>query len=448
MQQKDNSTRILEALQLVTFCILIFLVPSNLFLKFAENHAYVHGLLSDYLLPKLYASDIVICTLFGWWGIEVFLHRRQYNWRTLQQPLLITAVSLIVLGAIQVFSARPISSLWFWFKLIEMTFLISWCFSHRWVFTHKASYWALTSMLIFQSCLGLLQFTTQHSIFSSYLYLGEPRLSQSAGIVRDTFFYQEKILPYGTTAHPNILAGVLVIGLIIVFKGGNFSQRKTQAFFLITSCLILTTLFLTKSWSAWLAGGVSIVFLLKERWRFFIDHHIKTLAVVMGIVFVVSPLGITAIGKMTQSPSVHRRVLLNQVAINIWQNHPIMGTGLNTFTSVMEEYLPRIRYRQNGELVDQINTEPSGARFIQPAHHVGLLLLAEIGILGWGLILLNLVVWRRFAVKNQLQSDHLLLALLPFLPLLTLDHYLWTQQTGQLLFVIGCHWVGYNLRES
>src|SRR5689334_2459990 len=39
---------------------ILFLVPSNLFFKFWTESAYVHGLLVDYLIPKLYASDLLI----------------------------------------------------------------------------------------------------------------------------------------------------------------------------------------------------------------------------------------------------------------------------------------------------------------------------------------------------------------------------------------------------
>ena len=52
------------------FGLIIFLIPSNLFFKVLESSAYVNGLLIDYLIPKLYLSDLVIFALFSWWVID------------------------------------------------------------------------------------------------------------------------------------------------------------------------------------------------------------------------------------------------------------------------------------------------------------------------------------------------------------------------------------------
>lgn len=57
--------------QSLLFPLLVFLVPTNLFLKFLVDRAYVGGILVDYLLPKLYLSDIFVFLLIISWCIEL-----------------------------------------------------------------------------------------------------------------------------------------------------------------------------------------------------------------------------------------------------------------------------------------------------------------------------------------------------------------------------------------
>ncbi len=64
--------------------------------------------------------------------------------------------------------------------------------------------------------------------------------------------------------------------------------------------------------------------------------------------------------------SLARRAWLNHAALQIFIQQPLVGTGLNLFTTQIKSTLP------SQELV----------RFAQPAHHLGLLWLAETGFRG------------------------------------------------------------------
>src|SRR5579859_6736082 len=94
----------------------IFLIPSNLFLKFGVNTSYVHGLLVDYLLPKLYASDLPILLLLVLWAKEIWQKKK---WPKLKKPSVETVIlvcCIVLLFGRQFFTAKPIAAIWFFAK--------------------------------------------------------------------------------------------------------------------------------------------------------------------------------------------------------------------------------------------------------------------------------------------------------------------------------------------
>jgi len=122
--------------------------------------------------------------------------------------------------------------------------------------------------------------------------------------------------------------------------------------------------------------------------------------------------------------SVVRRITLNNIAISLWQQSPVVGIGLGNFLVALPQ----------SAAGRQIN-------FLQPVHNIYLLLLSETGLLG--LCLFITAIWLR--VKNmirhihvrQLSSTHIFF--LSFCGVLIagfVDHYPLTLQQGQLWFVV------------
>ncbi len=93
--------------------------------------------------------------------------------------------------------------------------------------------------------------------------------------------------------------------------------------------------------------------------------------------------------------------------------HPLTGVGLLSFTRQLESIAP------STEIV----------RFIQPVHTVLLLWLAETGVIGAVAVLF--LLWALGRHTNRLPV--LWLALLP---IMALDHYFLTIQTGMFLLVV------------
>jgi len=330
---------------------------------------------------------------------------------------------------------KPLAAFWFLEKIVEMVLLTAFLATHRQFFKDKLMIAALMVMVTMQSVIGLGQFIKQSSFFPSYTWLGESRLEHRAGLARGSFENMERVLPYGTTSHPNVLGAVLAIGLLALWTGVRSSSEHTRTRNTIytgaASILPLITLYLTQSWSAWLAlaGGVGAIWLhamlLKhkhsELWGKAILAGVLTTAVVTP--FLLHELAQT----FPNNTSFTRRDSLNQIAFRIWQQKPIFGVGLNQFSAEIENTTP------TGEVV----------RFIQPAHHVGLLILAEMGIAG--AVFAVAFLHALYAPLSGTQRKKLW-ATLPciaviFLPMAVLDHFLWTQQIGQLALMIGGVWI-------
>ena len=185
----------MNRIQTWLFAVLIFLWPSNLFFKFAEENGYVHGLLVDYLLPKIHVSDLLIASLLLCWVIELIHQFRHHQLQWSQKHILFCGLNLVALAALTVMqlqSSHVASSLWFLVKVVEFELLALWLIQHRQFFNKKIISFALAVMIAFQSLVGITQFTIQSSVFPEYAWLGETRLDKRAGLARESSNIRKK----------------------------------------------------------------------------------------------------------------------------------------------------------------------------------------------------------------------------------------------------------------
>jgi len=422
--------------------IIIFLVPSNLFLKFFVDGAYVNGLLVDYLIPKLYLSDIFILLILIIWFLQSTSRQIKTNLNT---KTVITASLIFIFVSYQFLTAKPLASLWYFLKLAEMGLFALFLTKHKKLLITNHILAVLLASLLFQSSLAIYQFFAQTS-FANYLFLGETNLNNYIGLAKGVFNGVEKILPYGSTAHPNILAGFLVIYLALATKLIS-KHKKISSIYYLVSAFSLYALYLTQSVSAWIALGIGMLifcFCHSECNRgipFEIVKFVKSITtykkvnnskrdpstngrgdrvvilIIAITVFMLSPILINQLAiKYPQNNSLTRRDNLNMAAKQMFLANPIFGVGLNNFTARVEEYLP----------------ETETTRFVQPVHHLGLLVLSEMGLLGISIIILAIYF---FSQQKQYLISDIRYPIFILLPLATLDHYLLTNQTGLLLLV-------------
>lgn len=406
----------------ILLSLLIFTIPLNLFLKLGESSAYVDGLLIDYLIPKLYLSDIVLLALLLNW-LRLGLQKKSFNLKKITTLLKkqcwgIIFISLLVIR--QAFGSYAWNGLWFALQLAESGLLLWFLLKNSYLLKTQITRISILITLAFQFLLALYQLIAQQPLLP-YQFLGEPRFAPYYQLSRHIFFGQEKILPYAATAHPNVLAGLGVMFCLIIWNSGwpklTKTQRKIIQILSLVICLGLIGL--TQSLSAFLTLGLGL--LLNS-----LSLNLKQLKKYLLIVLILTPIAISLMRPVfNHYPSLERRAILNQAAVKLWTQQPLVGTGLNQFTTQLKNIT---RYQDLGN-------------FIQPAHHVLLLWLAESGLLGIGII-----VWIWQQIKNQ-DKKKILQALLILSPILALDHYLYSLQTGRLMLALWLAWFLTNFNQ-
>lgn len=426
---------------LILLSVWIFTAPMNLFYKMLPNYGFVGGLQIDYLIPKLSIQDVVaIMTVCYWFLIQRLKFFDKTHVFTKHKHSIFFSLSLLALWVMrQFFTPFPISAIWFLISLsvriLAFLVLFQEC---KALLTHNRrviSAWLTCSLIftgVFQSTLGLYQFFSQKELLG-FLFFGEPSLSKTLAVSRFDWSWLDgmfgtalglRISPYGTTPHPNILAGFLSLSLLfilyVLLKNKISSLIKCL---IILSCLpIVACLLFTQSLTALLSlligiSGMVISTAIQS------SKKIRFLWLCLSIAISSLMLTTMSFALLETTPvnslSFIRREYLQDAAIHMVIQAPVFGVGINQFTGIVENFL------NNQETV----------RFVQPVHQWFLLFLAENGLFGVALVLLFLLV----CFRSSSVSIGLLPFALAFIPLLSFDHYLYSLIVGQsigLLFVL------------
>jgi len=417
----------------------VFLIPTNLSYHWISKEAYVRGLLVDYLIPKLYLSDIPVLMLLLLWLVSrtkklVAGWKRQFTvtehifstvklWLIQYGWLLIIAVILLWRS---VDSERPMAAIWLWLKLVQWGLFFWWLKSHLLRLTGKVAALVVTPLtvsLFFQSVVAMVQFVSQRSV-GGYWLLGETRLDFSSFVAKSEWLGNLRIIPYGTTPHPNVLGGFLTVGMMMLWltTGLHRKNRPYQKMSIVVSCFLsLVALFITQAVSAWMALVLGVFLIgyfstsskqvgkvLRKKWL------LLTVSVGMVMVWALTKL---------PSSSVERRVELVKIAGRMFLANPAFGIGLNQFSGQLEKF----------------GTVAAVTRFVQPVHNIYLLWIVETGLVGLISVgILFYFLWQQ-TTHYALRTTHLkfMIPLLMLSVIGLVDHYPLTLQQGQLLLILG-----------
>lgn len=425
-----------QILENLLLALILFLAPAHFFFGLSESAAFVNGLRVDYLIPKLFAVDIaiVLFLLIKATHIKPIEALKRLG-RGYKKHLILHSLALLLgLGILaNTVVLSPVGGGWYAAELVLLLlFMISLFYQRR-----SQNSWQLAAFAAaaaFQAGIGIAQFIRQQSVFG-YQLLGEPNLSQLIGFSKVVIQGRELVLPYGTTPHPNILGGFLaiyVIGMWSLLLRRPKAGKLAKFLVAIVSIFSIIGLILTFSASAWLIfilGGSLLLLSYFKKIPSIIPKKQTLLTLLIAAAVVAAPIIIAlAAWQIPGQDSLTRRDYLGRAALAMLTDNPVAGVGLNSFTVRLE------RYSSQREVV----------RFIQPAHHVGLLWLAETGIAG--LLLFAISAWLIF--KSKLWPQILLGAAI-LLPAIVLDHYLLSMHQGILLSIVLMGIIAPNLlRES
>lgn len=393
--------------------LIAFFAPAHFFLKGDVAWAVINGLPVDYLFPKLYAADVLILLLL----LSAKLPHLDTNER---KTLLVWLAFCMIHLLLQAGSPLVLSSAWFLAELTLGLGLLRYLLHRPGWWRGPLFFWGVLAGVLWQTGLGLGQLALNREV-AGYLLLGEPTLSVSRSdvAVSDIPLLGERILPYGTTAHPHLLAVFLTSGLIFLWvkrrpQATGFFFAGIQAVLLIS---ILVVIARTESLTATVAAGA--LMMLFFGWKKTL-RPVRRFAVAMSVLAILIVFGVPVLLASVRNlePSWSRRAALQAIAVKAFLEHPIAGVGSNQLAAESESY----------------GFAPATYRFRQPPHHAGLLWLAETGVIGILTLFIILVIAHK---KYALKKDRVALVIIPFAILFSLDHFLLSNRFGQL-FCIAC----------
>ncbi len=282
-------------------------------------------------------------------------------------------------------------------------------------------FWKVLSLtVIAQAALAAWQAVTQSTAPIGALFNGWPKefsAGDSVAVVAVLPGVDRWLRAYGSFPHPNILGIFLAVALVMVSLRAERSRLVRIAQF-----AGVVGLSLTFSRSAWLALSLATVTWVATTrgWRdipTWIGRQLRSqrvLAALVAIGLLLSGARATQIDAFPEANSLSQRQIYDDAAWSlIAQGRPVGAGNL------------------------LIAEQRQGARVGEPAHNVFLITLAELGPLGvlaWLALLATIVAsaWRSADPVARAGT----LTLVVLLPLLLLDHYLWTQPVGRIWFVL------------
>lgn len=408
------------------FYLLLALLPTQIGRHFFFNFSAINGLYSDYLIPVVYLTDIIVfLIIFIQLGLKTSYYK--FNLKNLyKKPSVIVLLSVILYLLINVIFVA--ASKWVaLYKMVKITEFILLGFV---IIKIKPAFLKTVFFLsigaFYSSILAIWQFIFQRSIGGFWWYLGERTFSVTTpGIAAFNWRGNLVLRSYATFPHPNILAGFLVVTICLMLVLLINQKRKIGAItlcWLFSVCILsVVGLIFTFSRLSWLflLVGIIVTFLYNQNIKknIIIRENFLLLLIFFYIFLSVTiPFFIYQLNFFGGTSLKERLDLANQTIIMI-SSYPVFGVGLNN--SIIQ--------------VVKMLSGGFGLYFFQPVHNIYLLITSETGLTGFFLFLFYMSI--TISKSLRLSSPYLPVVLVLIL-LGGFDHYLLTLQQGILIFVL------------
>jgi O-antigen ligase len=435
--QPIQTVALFRGLARISFGITIILSPFRYrFFAFSRPIPPVYRDFTDFIL---FASDVFVIGTLAFWLLTLALE----GWRPHLGPgfFSIPILGLTLIGLLSgLNSVDPGLSLYQSLRLTLLLLLYLYVINE--IRTLGEIIPPIVILVLLQSGVAILQILKQRSL--GLASLGELVLDPansgvsivSAGGIRS-------LRAYGLSDHPNILAGCLALSLVVLMSWFVTSRSEWRT---ITSAIFALGglgLLYTYSRSAWLAGGISLIFVgmayLKSGQTPLFRSWLTLLgsALILTLPFLWSSAQVVGVrinqhNSYTLNPhenqSLGERAILNEAAIKIFAKRPLLGAGLGTFPIALRDQRPDYPFNY------------------QPAHIVLLDVAAETGIFGALFYVLAVTApW----VAVWINRHHLRLSpqlmgasgvLLGLIIISFFDYYTWLLEPGRLW-----QWTGWGL---
>ncbi|MFH1890910.1 MAG: O-antigen ligase family protein [Candidatus Kuenenbacteria bacterium] len=455
---RSKKSIFLKKIQEWLFYLFIFLLPWQT--RWIFRDAKIQGNIFEYGRMSLYAFDIVLIILLIIGLIKFFIKGSKIlNIRFLvlgNNKFYLSCLLFIVYCFLSIFWADEKLISFYWAVRILAGFSLFYLVQ-KIDFSRIRLAVVIVITASIQGLLGIWQFLNQSIWQAKWLGMaGQSARDLGSSVIE--FGIERWLRAYGSLPHPNILGGFLVLCIPALFYLLSKIENKYQKLFIIFSMsFIWLGIFFSFSRSAWIAfvliNILGIIWIFKKS-----NGYIKK--------FTLTPKASDKVGAIVSvavcdlKPQNRRYLLVSGFAKYMWAYGiiillvfiiaclPLVKTRLNIGTPARLEIksnTERINsFKQAGEIIRenwlpgasignytfelQKNQPSAQAWDLQPVHNTYLLILAELGIIGFLIvILLNYYIVKLLIDRKKWYNLGLLFI---FYCLLFFDHYFWTLASG------------------
>ena len=462
------ANRMIDRIRTVLWYAFVFLLPWQT--VWIVREVFVGGEKWQYATVGLYVSDaaLLLCAVFFLFGT------RREGWRGVVRDRVVLMLGVLFVWALLSSAWAVDANLTFlsaWRLLLMMLAFVLARYSD--VSMRKTLLVFLVSMAL-QAMLAISQWVGQYVAPSTLLGVAEHDPAQWGTFVLKTESGRF-LRAYGGFEHPNVLGGALAVALLFgVWLSATAKRIFSRAVFLGMTAIMSFSPVFTFSRSGWMAFGIGVFFFLilssccsssicsrggsgteentfshqllsigahVRKNIFFCSFRLswlqrnclsldvakqsfRTTLVIMILSFSIAFFLVCDIalsrfseGTLAREGSFSDRALYFEQALSVIREHLVLGVGGGNFTAFTRERLP------------------SAGTFVgafQPVHTVPILICAELGVVGFLLFLLVLLLWFSSAWRNGNMLSLAVFSLL--LPILFLDHWIWSGHFGMVFF--------------
>lgn len=371
---------------------------------------------SNYLEISFFAVWLLLFIPLLFWGKEIFLdnysfkkeEKKAYQWWGL-----IILESAILLS-ITVASDKLLALIHYLIFVLGLS--VFYLLKKKNIVSIKDGVNVFIASLIAPAILGLWQFFTQTTFAYKWLGLASHSASILGSSVIETS-WGRYLRAYGSFDHPNILGGLMVIGLLFILYSSfnNELTKKVRIFYLLSFTILYSSLLVSFSRSALIAFFITaplLFFKFKKPARSLIVTY-ACLVILISVAIIIPYKDLflvrsTASGRLEQKSLTERTTYIEQ-AWSLIKEKPLQGVGFGNYTLALSD----------------------SNQYSQPVHNYWLLLWSEVGIFG---LLGALIFWFYLLATTYFKNLYPIIIALFIFSLL--DHWLLSSALGLLLFFV------------
>ena len=348
------------------------LIPTQLGKHFWPSSSSVLGIRIDYLSPVIYLVDVV---WLGWILVKFSISNFRFSTKkifTFENLICFLIVVLNILIAtnkeIAIYRWIRIGQWWITFKVLKG--------GYRDPPIQKILKRIIPCWIIGETLLGLAQIISGQNLGGIFYWLGERRFNfNTIGIAQMSVMGEGILRAYGTFSHPNSLAGFLLVSWLMFQslpnppfdKGG--SKTKNIGYWMVW-WMGLVGIIISGSRMVWLLTGITLIKGVNIKKILLVGFLVMGLGWIISWNYRVSDF----VGGWDIN-GLEKRLNLNIAAMGMIRENIMLGVGVGNFLVKLPQYQWQRQFF-----------------WLQPAHNIFLLALAEIGVLGimmWGYKFLN-----------------------------------------------------------